>query len=300
LKNNITKKIVIGTWPLSGDFGKINTNDCEKILEYAVSEGFQEFDTAPNYGKGKIQKLLSKILKTNKNLRINTKCGYNKNFKKTFKEQDILDSVKKSLDLFGSINILYLHNPRNEIKNWDKIIDLLNDLKKKKLIKFTGISLARDYKYSSGILNKFDNIQDEINLLRHPKTTNLKKLKKDVYARSPYASGILNSNFSVKKKFQLGDHRKSWLTEKRIKNIYSQKKMLEKICNGNIEEYALKFVLKSSYIKKVIVGVKKIHHIDFIKETHNKNNIKITKNFIKDLNQIYDMNFGLDKKEKLY
>lgn len=224
LKNNITKKIVIGTWPLSGDFGKISTKDCEKILEYAVSEGFYEFDTAPTYGKGKIQKILSKVLKINKNLRINTKCGYNKNFKKTFKEQDILDSVKKSLDLFGPINILYLHNPRNEIKNWDKIIDLLNDLKKKKLIKFTGISLAQDHEYLPGILKKFDNIQDEINLLRHPKITNLKKLKKNIYARSPYASGILNSNFSLKKKFQIGDHRKSWLTEKRIKNIYHQKK----------------------------------------------------------------------------
>ena len=132
MKNNITKKIVIGTWPLSGDFGKINEKDCEKILNYAVSEGYQEFDTAPTYGRGKAEKILSKIIKKNKNLKINTKCGYNKEFDKTFTEQDISDSVKKSLDLFGFINILYLHNPRNQIKNWDKIINLLIDLKKKK------------------------------------------------------------------------------------------------------------------------------------------------------------------------
>ena len=300
MKNNITKKIVIGTWPLSGDFGKINEKDCEKILNYAVSEGYQEFDTAPTYGRGKAEKILSKIIKKNKNLKINTKCGYNKEFDKTFTEQDISDSVKKSLDLFGFINILYLHNPRNEIKNWDKIINLLIDLKKKKLIKFIGISLARDYNYLSSILNKFDNIQDEYNLLRPPQISNLKKIKNHIYARSPFASGILNSNFNSNKIFHSGDHRKFWLAGERIKNIYSQKKELEKICNGNLEEYALKFILNFSYFKKVIVGVKNIKHIDFIKTTYEKKNIKITKNFIKELNQLHNNNFNFDKKEKLY
>ena len=44
------KKIIIGSWPLSGDYGPINLKELIKILEYSYDEDFFEYDTAPSYG----------------------------------------------------------------------------------------------------------------------------------------------------------------------------------------------------------------------------------------------------------
>ena len=61
---------------------------------------------------------------------------------------------------------MQLHNPRDEIKNWNKVFNILQKYKKKGYIKSIGISLARNHYFSKKIMNKFDFIQDEFNLLR--------------------------------------------------------------------------------------------------------------------------------------
>ena len=45
-------KIIIGLWPLSGDFGKIDIYDFEKTLDFCLASGLNVFDLAPNYGNG--------------------------------------------------------------------------------------------------------------------------------------------------------------------------------------------------------------------------------------------------------
>ena len=59
-------KIIIGTWPLSGDYGKIDYKQIQDILEHCYELGIREFDTAPNYGNGVMEKHLGVILE-NKN-----------------------------------------------------------------------------------------------------------------------------------------------------------------------------------------------------------------------------------------
>ena len=145
-----------------------------------------------------------------KHIKVNTKCGYNlKGSKKTFKKSDIEATLDKSLKLFDKINILYLHNPRQEIKDWDKIINYLQELKKRKLINYTGISLARGYYFNKDILNEFDFIQEDINLLRLNNLNYLNKLKCKVVARSPLATGLLSNNFNSETKFSKIDYRYS-------------------------------------------------------------------------------------------
>ena len=299
--NNLKQKIVIGTWALSGDFGKIKSKDAEDVINYAISKGFSEFDTAPVYGGGKVEKILSKICKNNNFIKINTKCGYSADLKKkTFRSNDIIKSVNKSIELYGKINILYLHNPRNEIKNWYKLIELLNKLKSQKKIKYTGISLAHDFDYDEKILNEFDCVQNEFNLLRQRTKLNLNKMNNTIYARSPFASGILSSKFDLNKNFLSGDHRKKWLTKERLINICNQKNEIEKLCNNKIENYALKFVLNSPFYKKVIVGIKKKNHVDFIFKSYFNKKIKITKKFSSSLDSLFENNFNLSKNLNLY
>ena len=177
-----SNKIIIGTWGLSGDLGKIEENPTE-VFNKALELGYNEFDTAPTYGNGKLYKIINRIpYSIKKNMRFNTKCGYNeKTQRKTFTIKDINRSVENSLDVLGKINVLFLHNPRNEIKNWKKIFTYISNLKKKKYIKYSGISLAKNFYFKEKIINNFDFVQDELNLLTTNNYSNLKNMARNSY-----------------------------------------------------------------------------------------------------------------------
>ena len=81
-----------------------------------------------------MHEILAEIVKHEKFIKINTKCGYNENSIKTFNISDLRRSVDSSLVKFGKINILFLHNPRNEVKDWRRVIKVLNEYKKNNLI----------------------------------------------------------------------------------------------------------------------------------------------------------------------
>ena len=115
----LTNKIIIGAWSFGGDLGRVNTKKVHEAIEFAIKNNLKVFDTAPSYKLGKVDRLLSGY---KDKIKINTKCGHDKNGNKTFNKYDIERSLEYSLKLFKKINILYLHNPRSEIKNWDRII----------------------------------------------------------------------------------------------------------------------------------------------------------------------------------
>ena len=100
-------KIVLGTWPISGDYGKYNVKEAKKLIKYFLSKGYNEFDTAPNYGKGKSELILGKLLH-NKKVLINTKIGNNDKKQKSFNLNFIKKSFSDSLNRLKrkSINIL--------------------------------------------------------------------------------------------------------------------------------------------------------------------------------------------------
>ena len=242
MKNLLNKKIIIGTRSLSGDLGKIKKKEVIKTVEYSILNGFKYFDTAPFYGKG----LGDDILSSFKNdIIIDTKCGYNSNFtKKTFSEEDIKNSLDSSLEKFDKINIFYIHNPRDEIKDWPKLISFLKSLKKKKLVKFIGISLARGYCFNKKILNNFDFVQDDINILRCSPLDYLKTFKGNVISRSVFASGCLSGKLTINSSFSKNDYRYDWLKKDRLKSILYQISEIKKIYKGDLKKIALAYILK--------------------------------------------------------
>ena len=282
-------------WSLSGDLGKISKAKIIKTIECAIENNFLEFDTAPTYGNGRIDNLLSKITKGVKGVKINTKCGYNSDLIKTFCSADIERSLENSLKKFDTINTLFLHNPRNEILSWSKILKLLNKFKKYNLVKNIGISLARNYYFSDKIMNSFDYLQDEINILRPNNIDILKNLKPKILARSPLASGCLSGRLSVFSKFQANDYRKNWLGDKvRLKNIIFQINELKKIFGEDIKNFAKCFLLQDKNISQIIFGVKKPLHINEL--VFDLNNFKrIPKKKICLLKKLAIKNFNLSK-----
>ena len=291
----LTNKIIIGAWSFGGDLGRVNIKKVHKAIEFAIKNNLKVFDTAPSYKLGKVDRLLSRY---KDKIKINTKCGHDKNGNKTFNKYDIEKSLENSLKLFKKINILYLHNPRSEIKNWDRIINLLNQFKKKKLIKYTGISIARDHYFSLDILNEFDFIQDDINILHLKNLNFLKKTKCKIVARSPLANGLLKNSINNNTKFLRNDYRWKWCKGKRFKNILKQLKEIKKIYNGDISEFAQNFLFYDENIKFINFGIKNQFQIQkLLRATKLPNMNKI---YSKKIDQLVSNNYHIDKEEEIY
>ncbi len=248
----IKKKIIIGAWSWSGMYKRISTNEVKKLIKKCISNGFLEFDTSPSYKKA--DKILLEFKKKNSKILINTKCGWDLNMNRTYDVDEIKKGVDNTLEKFGKLNVLQLHNPRNEIKNWDLIIEMFNDYKKKGLINFSGISLARNYYFSDKIINSFDFIQDEFNLLRIDPIKRFKNFRNILAARSILANGILTDGFNKKSVYSKNDHRNSWLKGERKKNIFMQKEILKKLSKDDITQFSMNFVMSYKMFDKYIFG----------------------------------------------
>ena len=295
------KKIIIGTWPLSGDYGYVPLSQIHKTLSYSFENKFYEYDTAPSYGNGFIEFILGNFFNGEKKIKFNTKVGNHPFFGKSFSLSDIEKSIEQSLKRLKTlkINVLFLHNPRLQEKELEKIIIFLNNLKKNRVINYTGISLPKNFELDNKILEHFDVIQDDASLLSTNFTNyNLKK-KQKFHGRSPFANGILTG--SINKKFKKDDHRNDWLSSTKRKKIINHSiKKIEELSNYKLIELAYKFVNFQSNIDKNIFGVKNVNHI--------KNLVKFKKLKIKQkdkliFDQVIKLNascFNIEKKYQKY
>jgi aryl-alcohol dehydrogenase-like predicted oxidoreductase len=271
MDKKLLRKIVFGTWSVSGDFKKVVIAKSIKLLRYVYLNGIREFDTAPNYGAGFSEKLLGKAFENyKKKPLINTKFGQNHIRIKEFNIKSLSASLNQSLKNLKvkKINTLFLHNPR-KIKNLDQIIKYLKYLKKKKIISNYGISIAKDFDYSSNFINKFKIVQLDHNIIFIKNKFNKIYKNKTVYSRSPLASGTLVNNFK-KKIFYKKDIRSSWLNERRKQIINKQINFLERLFKKDIFSLSINYLLNDSFCKKCIYGFRTIKQFKEFKNTLSK------------------------------
>ena len=292
-------KIVIGTWPLSGDYGKVNLEVIQRALESCYDNNLREFDTAPSYGNGFMEFCLGKVLGDRKDILINTKIG-NVPFKgKTFKVDDLKTSFEQSLKRLSvdSVNVLFLHNPRSDIENFEETIELMSLLKSEGKIKFSGVSLAKNHSYTQHFLNEFDFVQDDGNLL-DMRFLNLKLPSHAKFmARSPLASGILSGKINKQTLFQSDDHRSQWLKEDRLKSIMKRVDQIKKVSDLELIDLAKKFTLSNQKINKVIFGIKSVRHVESILES--SDSFALSKDIEMQLVKLYKDDFGLKDESHL-
>jgi aryl-alcohol dehydrogenase-like predicted oxidoreductase len=262
-------KIIIGTWPLSGDYGRVSLKSIEDILHKSVESNFFHFDTAPSYGNGFSEFILGKFFAEDDNVLIDTKIGNTPFYGKSFD----LDNVKRSFDQSlvrlnrNSINTLYLHNPRISESQYNELINYALSLKKDKVINNIGISLAKDMDYSSHLLDKFDVIQDDLNLLTLSLLNRKVSGGTSLVARSPLASGILSGKITNKTIFSVDDHRSSWLKEERLNSILKRINIIQKeFPDISLIDLAMQFVLCNKKVDKVIFGVKSPNHVTVLRK----------------------------------
>lgn len=290
----LKSKVVIGTWPLSGDYSLVDLKTVQETLEHCYDSGLKEFDTAPGYGNGFIEFCLGKVFHDKDDVLINTKAGALPFGGKSFKIEGLNESFKQSLKRLSrdSINILFLHNPRDEIEDYRAVLDFLDKLKSEGKIKYSGISLAKNYDYSKKVdLAEFDVVQDDANLLAMKFLKMNLPSKTKFMARSPLASGILSGNMTPETIFPPDDHRSEWLKGERLVSLLKRVDMIKQLSDVPLPSLARRFLLKSSKIDKIIFGVKRPCHVDdILADLKNK---PLDAEIEEKLIQLFEKDFGL-------
>lgn len=278
--------IGFGTWGFSGkEYGSISKKKCVELLKYAYKKNIRFIDTAPIYGNGKVEKILSKFL--NKKIReqivICTKCGMlpHEGFKmkQNFSNKNILKDLNKSLQNLKTnyIDILLLHSPDVKKINMTRIINLSKKLKDQKIIKYFGISVRSPQDINEiRNLNQLDYVELNFNLLdqRALKFNILSKLKRfkiKSICRTPLAFGFLADKTIKKELLSKNDHRKIWSQEQfdawnKNKNFFERFQKIYK--DKKISSFALRYCLSNKF-NYIIPGMLKFSEID--------QNLKVTK-----------------------
>ena len=284
-------KIIIGTASLSGNYGSVPKQEIIDTLNYCYENNFREFDTAPNYGQGVMESYLGDIFLKRDDIKIHTKIGNLINGGKDFSIDSLRKSFIHSLKRLKKENIdtLFLHNPREEINDYDEIEKFLNQLIDEGCIRKKGISLARGYNYDDSIIKKFDSIQDDYNLL-HLQLPNYLTSKQNFIIRSPFATGLLSGKVNSDTKFT-DPYRSAWLKDERLSSLIKRIRKIESVSTTPLAEIALRYALFQKGIDKIIIGVKKKDHVDHIIHCIEKGPLDV--NLKNKLQEMYDDDFGL-------
>ena len=123
---------------------KLNIEDAEKLITFALNNDITLFDHADIYGNRKCESLFGEVLKRNPNFRdkmiIQSKCGICKGYYDLSKEH-IIKQVEESIRLLNCdyLDILLLHRP-DALVDYAEVNEAFNYLYENGLVKEFGVS----------------------------------------------------------------------------------------------------------------------------------------------------------------
>ena len=191
-------KIILGTWqtvPSDGFWTDQNPSQSEKLLTFSIHQGFNCFDTAQGYGKGRAEQLLGKVLARypNKVFEVDSKLMPS--------SKEPLKLVTQSLSRLriSALNRLYLHWPKTGF-DVNSFLCKMNALKEVGLVKKVGICNT-PLEYLKTLDVKLDCLQIPVSLLWTrdlQETLEYCRLKAiEVVAYSPLGMGLLSGKYTT-------------------------------------------------------------------------------------------------------
>ncbi|WP_102274679.1 aldo/keto reductase [Cytobacillus massiliigabonensis] len=240
----------------------------QEIIEAALEEGINYFDTADLYDFGENERIIGQVLKPVRDkVIIATKVGNRWNENKDGwswdpSKQYIKEAVKNSLTRLGTdyIDLYQLHGGTME-DPIDETIEAFEELKAEGIIRYYGISsirpnVIREYAKKSSIVS----VMMQYSMLdRRPEEEALPLLQDyniSAVTRGPLAKGLL-SNKMLDKASEKGFINYSY---EELSNILPQLK--EKLADSRtMTEIALQFNLAQPAVSSVVAGASKVEQI---------------------------------------
>jgi len=209
-------EVGLGCWQFGGDFGEMQEETAISIMETAVNNGVNFFDTANVYGAGRSEELIGRFLKEcGSPVVVATKFGRGDGvYPDNYSENILLQSIEASLKRLGTdtIDLLQLHCIPTEVLRQGDVFDWLRRAKQNGLIKHFGASVETVEEgliclEQDGLLS----LQVIFNIFRQKMVNELLPQAKTrgvgIIARLPLASGLLSGKFTRDTTFVKTDHR---------------------------------------------------------------------------------------------
>ena len=235
-----------------------NQIDADKIIQVALENGINYFDTADLYNKGENEKIVGNALKRNRqNIILATKVGNRLNNSGDGWSWDptkewITDAVHASLKRLQTdyIDVYQLHGGTME-DNVDEVIDTMESLQKEGLIREYGISSIRP-----NVIDRFLRKSNAVSVMmqyslldRRPEEwfSLLEDHQASLFTRGTVAKGLLTAdglNRAIKTKEYLS------YTQKDLVDTIEKLQTLE----APIASIALQFVLQRKVTGSLIIG----------------------------------------------
>ena len=209
-------EVGLGCWQFGGDFGGMPEETAFEIMNTAVENGVDFFDTADVYGAGISEELIGRFAKQcSAPLTIATKYG---RWSDVFPDNYTRDNMRKAIEdaqkrlQVDTLDLLQLHCIPTEYLRQGDVFDWLREFKEEGLIKHFGASVETVEEgliclEQEGLLS----LQVIFNIFRAKLVTELLPQAKakgvGIIARLPLASGLLAGKYTQETTFAETDHR---------------------------------------------------------------------------------------------
>ncbi|MGH7636753.1 MAG: aldo/keto reductase [Gemmatimonadaceae bacterium] len=271
-----------GMWGMAGWSG---ADDEESLasLQLAVDQGVNFFDTAWGYGEGHSERLLGRIVRSNRGTRLYAATKIPPKHRHwPSRRGDLLDDVfppdyireytHRSLENLGftSIDLMQFHVWEDEWaddERWQRAID---DLKREGLVRAVGISVNR-WEPWNGIrtlrTGQVDAVQVIYNIFDQNPEDELfpvcRELDIGVIARVPFDEGALTGVLTKESTWPRGDFRNLYFVKENLDPTVDRVEKLKAIVprGMTLPELALRFILSNDDVDVVIPGMRKAGHV---------------------------------------
>ena len=216
LHRNVSE-IGLGCWQLGGDFGAIEDTTAEAVLEKAIEEGIDFYDTADVYGGGRSEEFLGQVLNRHGRERftIATKVGRGGGlFPDGYTREGVKAGVEASLQRLriDCLDLIQLHCVPIEVLRKGEVFDWLRELVKEGKIRSFGASVETVEQGMAALAQPdIASLQVIFNLFRQKPREALFALAKKqgtaIIVRLPLNSGLLTGKMTKETRFEEGDHR---------------------------------------------------------------------------------------------
>ncbi|MBN1624459.1 MAG: aldo/keto reductase [Clostridia bacterium] len=294
-KSPEVSEIGFGAWQLGNtdDWGRMSEKEAIELVQRALFEGVNFFDTAPNYAGGNSERLLGKALSSTQrsSIVISTKFGHWPDGHTDFGAGSIRKSVEGSLLRLKTdyIDLVLLHNPGFEIVNGssEEHYQELEKLKDEGKILAYGASLDTADEMTAFMENTGGEVIEAFFNIIHQDTRKAFDIayKKGVaiIAKIPLDSGWLTGKYNKDSRFE--GIRSRWTED----DIQNRAKIIDMLRNypkeQTMAQFAIGFCLAYEAVSTVIPGNVNTSQLEMnIKSSE----YSISDSVIKELEELYE------------
>src|SRR5258707_7468145 len=128
-------EVSLGTWQIGASWGSVSEKDSIELLNTAIDNGINFFDTADVYGDGRSERLIAQVLRDRKEkVYVATKAGrrLQPHVAEGYNEKNLTAFVDRSLSNLqrDPLHLVHLHSPPIDVYYRPAVFEVIGGLKK--------------------------------------------------------------------------------------------------------------------------------------------------------------------------